>query len=287
VGAALQDAAMTNLEGPPKGPQDARRGRGGAPFGRRSSQEILVGQRTDDVVRRLGASVASARRRRGWTQAALARRVGISRSALSRVEVGLGHGVPLSTWLALAAELGLAPRFDLGHDPREEPADAGHLALQELLLRLGRAAGRARTFELPTGLHPSGRGEPGGWIDVCLRDDRLRCLIVAEAWNVIGDIGAGARSFERKLVAVGELGVFIGGDEPYSVHGAWVVRATARNRALVARYPEVFATRFPGSSHAWAEAIVRGTRPPADPGLVWTDLDATRVFAWRRGAPVT
>lgn len=244
---------------------------------RRSNREIRLGQLSDAVVQRLGTAVASGRRRRRLTQTDLAARVGISRASLSRIETGRGHGVPIGTWLALAAELGLATRFELARDWREETVDAGHLALQELLLRLGRSAGYAGTFELSIG-----RTGPSGFIDVFLRDDRRRRLIVAEAWNVIGDIGAGARSFDRKLAAARDLALAIGGEEPYSVHGVWVVRATRRNRALLARYPEVFAARFPGSSIAWAEAILKGARPPDRPGLVWSDVGASRVFAWRR-----
>jgi hypothetical protein len=63
-----------------------------------------------------------------------------------------------------------------------------------------------------------------------------------------------------------------------------VVRATARNRALLARYPEVFAARFPGSSRQWVNAITTGAEPPAEPGLVWASVDGTRVYAWRRPA---
>jgi hypothetical protein len=61
-----------------------------------------------------------------------------------------------------------------------------------------------------------------------------------------------------------------------------VVRATARNRALLARYPEVFAARFPGSSARWVRALTTGEAPPGQPGLVWAIVDAARVFAWRR-----
>jgi hypothetical protein len=69
--------------------------------------------------------------------------------------------------------------------------------------------------------------------------------------------------------------------EPYRVGGCWLVRATARNRALVARYPEVFATRFPGSSAGWLRALAAGGEPPSEPGLAWCDA-ATRMFAWRQ-----
>ena len=77
-------------------------------------------------------------------------------------------------------------------------------------------------------------------------------------------------------MAVGRLG------EDARVGLVWVVRATARNRNLVARYPEVFASRFPGSSQGWVTALSSGVEPPSQPGLVWSDLGATRLFAWRR-----
>ena len=61
----------------------------------------------------------------------------------------------------------------------------------------------------------------------------------------------------------------------------WVVRATRRNRDLVARYPELFASRFTGSSRAWVQALTTGSAPPSDLGLVWCDVRATRLYAWR------
>jgi len=72
--------------------------------------------------------------------------------------------------------------------------------------------------------------------------------------------------------------------QPYRVRGCWVVRGTARNRGLVARYPEVFAARFPGSSAAWVRALIAGAEPAEQAGLVWCDVADTRLFAWRRRA---
>ena len=146
------------------------------------------------------------------------------------------------------------------------------------MLRLGRTAGYARSFELPS--RPS---DPWHSTDVGLRDDRRRLLILVECWNTIGDIGAAARSTTRKLAEAEELAVAAGGERPFTVRGVWVVRATARNRALLARYPEVFAARFPGSSRRWVEALTTGAEPPKDPAIVWSDVATTRIFAWRRG----
>ncbi|HEX7472795.1 MAG TPA: hypothetical protein VF323_06915, partial [Candidatus Limnocylindrales bacterium] len=109
-----------------------------------------------------------------------------------------------------------------------------------------------------------------------------RLLILVECWNTIGDLGAAARATSRKVAEAEELAVAAGGERPFIVRAVWVVRATAGNRALVARYPEVFAARFPGPSARWANALTAGTEPPAEPGLVWCDVAATRLFAWRR-----
>jgi transcriptional regulator with XRE-family HTH domain len=244
---------------------------------RRTDRQLEIDRLVDETFRRLGRTARSARKRRQLTQAELGARIGVSQSEMSRLEIGLGDGAPLRTWLALAAELDLRPTFELARDWREEAADAGHLAIQELLLRRARAAGCTGTFELPIG-----STDPAHSVDVFVRDDVRRRLIVEEAWNSIGDLGAGARSFDRKLASARELAIAIGDGRPFDVRGVWIIRATKRNRALVARYPEIFARRFPGSSRAWVDALETGAAPPSEPGLIWCDVNATRLFAWRQ-----
>lgn len=155
-------------------------------------------------------------------------------------------------------------------------------------MRVGRGAGFQRTFELPT--RPA---NPSHSTDVGLRDDRGRWLLLVECWNTIGDVGAAVRSTNRKRVEAEGLAAVIGGarptrpgdepGEPYRVATVWVVRATRRNRDLVARYPELFASRFTGSSRAWVRALTTGSVPPSDLGLVWCDVPCARLYAWRRG----
>lgn len=244
--------------------------------GRRSDRDVQLDRLSDDILRMLGRQLADARRRRRLTQRHLAARVGISRSTESRLELGRGYGAPVGVWLDLAYELGLTPRFDLRRDHEAETADAGHLGVQELILRLGRRAGFPGTFELRIGAERS-----PNWIDVFLRDDARRRLVVAEAWNTISDLGAGTRSFDRKMAAARELAGWLDGGG-YTAHGVWVVRHSRRNKALVARYPEIFETSFPGSSRAWVAVLTEGAEPPTEPGLVWCDIRATRVYEWRR-----
>lgn len=234
-------------------------------------------RRTREQTARLGGRIREARARRRLTQQQLGARVGLSRSAVSAIERGLGGGHTLDTWQRLAVALDIRLNIDLGRDPVEEPIDAGHLRIQELVLRLGRAAGYRGSFELAIRPGDSARSS-----DVGLRDDQRRRLTFVECWNTIGDLGAAARSTNGKLAEAETLAVAVGGERPHRVAGCWVVRATARNRALVRRYPEILAARFPGSSLGWVRALTLGTDPPDQPGLVWCDVGAARLFAWRR-----
>lgn len=243
--------------------------------GRRADARWQLDREIDDLVRRLGRDLRPARRRRRWRQQDVADQIGVSRSAYSRMELGRARGAPIEDWLTVAMVLGLRPRFELARDPLIDAPDAGHLAMQDLLLRLAPAAGYVGSFEVS--VKPDTRHS----IDICLRDPRRRLLVVVEAWNTIGDVGAARRSFDRKLAAAAEVGAWIGGGG-HVVRGVWVVRASRRNRSLVARYPAVFGTAFPGSSRGWVAALVAGAEPPEAPGLVWCDVAATRLFEWRR-----
>jgi hypothetical protein len=165
---------------------------------------------------------------------------------------------------------------EFARDPLEDVADAGHLAIQELVLRVARQAGYTTEFELPT--RPA---EPWRSIDVGLADPRRRRAIEVECWNSVGDFGAATRSSNRKRAELEAMWVGRWGDG-VQVGLVWVVRATRRNRALVARYPEIFRRRFPGSSKGWVAALTKGAPFPDEPGLVWSDVGGTRLFHWRR-----
>lgn len=226
---------------------------------------------------RLGGEARASRRRRRMTQTGLGRIVGVVQSTISQAERGEGGSLSLDVWQRIFLALGRRLVVEAGRDSLEQPRDAGHLRIQELLLRLGRSAGYQASFELPT--RPA---DPARSVDVMLRDDVRRLLVVVEAWNTIGDIGAAVRSFQRKLTEAEALAIAIGGQRPHRVCGLWVVRAVERNRRLLASYPELFAGRFPASSAVWASVLAGGSDPPTEPGLVWCDVSATRIFPWRR-----
>jgi transcriptional regulator with XRE-family HTH domain len=244
------------------------------------TQSLVAGRRrATQVVSVLGEHVLKARRRRGWTQEQLAAKVGIDRTRLSQIEAGRGEGVPADLWFAIADALGMPYRMEFGRDPHQELEDGGHLEMQEFMLRLARSTGFGRTFELTT--RPA---NPAYSVDVGLRDDARRLLVLTECWNTFGNIGASVRSTRRKLAEAEALAVAADRERgPYRVAAVWVVRDVPRNRALLARYPQVFEATFTGSSAAWVKALtVRGAPVPQQLGLVWCDPRRGRLTAWRR-----
>lgn len=227
----------------------------------------------------LGNAVRNARRRRNWSQATLAAKVDLTQSRIAQLERDAVAGSSLEVWFALSQALRLPLRVEFGRDTAQEPEDAGHLGLQELALRLGRLTGRQRTFELAT--KPA---NPSFSIDAGVRDDSIRVLFIEECWNTFGNVNAAVRSTRRKIAEAEQLAIALGGEAgPYRVAAVWIVRDTRRNRDIVARYPEVFAAAFTGSSRHWVRALTKAAvEPPVELGLVWCDLRATRLFAWRK-----
>lgn len=246
---------------------------------RRTRLAIEAERRNAEQLARMGGQVRDGRRRKRLTQKQLGDRVGLGRMAISRAERGQGGGLTLDAWqrIGVALDRPLIVRFQ--RDVTGETADAGHLALQELVLRLGKPLGYRPSAELPTRA-----AEPWRSVDVLLADDARRVLIVVECWNTFGDLGAALRATDQKRADAEALAVSRWGLAASRIGVVWVVRASARNRALVARYPELFASRFVGSSAQWVAAMTVGASPPAEPGLVRADAAATRLYPWRRGS---
>jgi transcriptional regulator with XRE-family HTH domain len=247
---------------------------------RRSTEVMRQAHRMTQVTAiHLGQAVRAGRAQLRLTQEALAARVGVRQTWISRIELGHGQGVPLELWVALGVALGRPLAITLSRplgEPRE-PADAGHLAMQERLLELAHASGHSATFELPT--RPL---NPRHSIDVCVRNGRDRILLIQEAWNSFGDVGAAIRSTNRKAAEAADLAVTIDDGPPYRVAIVWIVRPSATNRRLVARYPEVFRSAFPASSRAWVAALTSGAPTPLQAGLVWLDPVGGRLTGWNR-----
>jgi transcriptional regulator with XRE-family HTH domain len=244
---------------------------------RRAAVTVEASRRWAERRAKLGGEVRAMRRRRRWSQADLARRAGLGRGVVTRLERGVGR-LDLEVMERISIVLGVTLNVSLGRDPREDVADAGHLAMQELVLKLGRATGFDRQLELATRPAESWRS-----IDVVLVSEARRAAIAIECWNTIGDVGAAARSSSRKLADLEQAAVGRWGEDARAAL-VWVVRDSLRNRGLVARYPEAFAARFPGSSRAWVAALTSSGAVPEEPALVWCDVRRGRLYAWRRPA---
>jgi hypothetical protein len=71
------------------------------------------------------------------------------------------------------------------------------------------------------------------------------------------------------------------------IASVWIVRDTAANRAILARYPHIVDAAFPGSSRRWMRALTDpDVAPPTAPGIVWYD-PSTRRLTERRRATMT
>jgi transcriptional regulator with XRE-family HTH domain len=240
----------------------------------RRTSEVIQGHREAVALAgTLGAAVRTGRRSKGLSLADLGARVGLSRTRLAEIERGEATGAPLQIWIALGIALGrpLAVSFSRPLGEPRGTADAGHLEIQEHVLALARATGRHGTFEVPT--RPT---DPARSTDVGIRDAPRRLRILVECWNTFGDLGAAVRATARKTA---EAAATWPDDRIATV---WVVRATAANRALLARYPHIIDAAFPGSSRRWSGAFTTGAEPPSEPGLVSFDAATDRLTEHRR-----
>ena len=118
------------------------------PKRKRTDMAVEAERRNQAQLARLGGDLRDARRRRRRTQGQVAAAAGIARSTVSAIERGHAGSHTLDTLQRVALASGRPLLVGLQRDPFEETADAGHLAMQELVLRLGRRAGFTRSFEL-------------------------------------------------------------------------------------------------------------------------------------------
>jgi transcriptional regulator with XRE-family HTH domain len=214
------------------------------------------------------------------TQSQAADRAGVSQGFWSYLERGGATTTTLETLAScasavhadLAAFLQALPGADL-------PRDVEHLRRQQLVIAIARGGGWTARPERP--IDPEARRSRS--IDVELERAVRRELAVVEIWDLVTDGGDAMRSFADKIAAVRR-------EAPpgWTVSGLFVLRATSRNRALVRQLPDLFASRFAGSSTGWLAALGSPQLPvPLGDGLLWTNVAGTRLHAARLGGKRT
>ena len=194
--------------------------------------------------------------------------VGVSQAEISRLEAGQGAHTSIETWVAIGIALDRPLAIGFSRDLARPLADAGHLAAQELMTRIAMAGGWRASFEAAV----DGSSFAGS-TDVLL--ERENRVVLCEIWNRLDDLGAAARSSDRKVARVTAA-------HPEKTVGClWLFVDTAANEAIVRAFPGILRTRFPASSSAWVKAFWGGT-PPSEPGIAWIDLRGGRIRAMRR-----
>ena len=195
--------------------------------------------------------------------------------SLEQPRAGLGAGAPLATWALAAAAVGQELAGFLDQSPGSDlPRDIQHLRRQSAIVQRVSVGGWVVAPEMPVVAGTNGRV-----IDALLTRAASREAAVFEVWDLMLDVGQALRSFDEKVAAV-RLKL-----PGWMVSGAWVVRGTRRNRALVAELAPLFRARFPAAGRAWLGALDSPrVVMPHEPTLLWTEVASADFSAWRRPA---
>src|SRR3954447_3752309 len=183
---------------------------------RRPPAAITGVRQSGAIAANLGRDCKTTRKRRRLTQAELGSRVGLGQSEIGYLERGHGARTSIETWVAIGIALDRPIAIGFGRDVVEPLLDAGHLAPQELVIRLATTGGWHASFEAP-----SNPRDPRHSTDVRL--ERAGSLVLVEIWNRMDDLGSATRSSDRKLAEVAAAG-------RVPVGGCWLIVDTAANR---------------------------------------------------------
>ncbi|MEX2548157.1 MAG: helix-turn-helix transcriptional regulator [Chloroflexota bacterium] len=259
-------------------------GRGKRPA-KRTPLQVAADEASIELAKKLGRMLKDGRVRSRQTQARAADRGGISQSEWSALELGRNAATVPTLNRAAAAVGGSLDAWIRQTSAAGLPRDAVHLRHQELIIRLG-IGGKWKAL-------------PEEFIDRDARTSRAADVLLTrrnptdavdeyafwDVWDWFDDIGASVRDFGRRMDAVDRYATArMRTDKLPRVGGCFVVRATTRNRRLIADHRHFFSARFPGSGHAWLRALQDPAAPlPSEPALIWVSVRGDRLFPARHG----
>jgi transcriptional regulator with XRE-family HTH domain len=261
---------------------------------RRTKAQVAADRHAQTVATALGVSLRGARSGNGATQLQVADAAGLAVSTVSEAERGNGFNFTLTTWSRLALASGSRLRVDLERaTAADQPRDAAHLRVQQLLLDVSR---RGRWNGAPElAIDDAARGSR--FLDVALERSAVGSrpeAIVIEVVDWLDDVGSALRDWQGRRARLDRLATArLMRDDPDTaqpilprVGGCWVLRATRRNRQLVADHQLVFRTTFPGSATGWLRALTTPAPIPEHAALLWVSVDGRRLWAsrWTRYA---
>jgi hypothetical protein len=184
----------------------------------------------------------------------------------------------LATWDRAAFAVGGRLHAYLeGSSAATLPRDMVQLGAQELIIRTSSVGGWGGLGEEAIDRN-IGRSR---FADVLLDRRRRPAQPEYALFEVIDwfeDVGDPMRAWQRRLDAVERYAIarMQPGDDLPAVSGCWVVRATQRNRRLVADHRHLFSSRFPGPGHAWLAALGDPARPCRPPQPCYGSLSTAR-----------
>jgi hypothetical protein len=197
------------------------------------------------------------------------------------MERGAGQSASIETWAAVAVASGAQLVCFLEELPgAAKPRDYEHLRRQQLIAGIAAKGGWRATAERP--VDPSWRRSRS--VDVLLERPARHEMAVVEIVDWFDDVGAAWRGLDAKVATLARARASreLAGGPPTKVAGLLLIRGTRRNRALVREFGPLFRTHFPASSGGWLTALRSGDRPmPDGSGVVWTDVQGTRLIAAR------
>jgi hypothetical protein len=162
----------------------------------------------------------------------------------------------------------------------DQPRDAVHLGHQELLIRTAAPGGWHALPEEQI----DREARTSRWGDVLLHR-RLATVDeygLFEIFDWFDDVGAHTRDWQRRLDALERYAIARMRDDTLPrTSGCWIVRATLRNRRLIAEHGAFFQSRFGGSGHDWLSALGSHIPMPSQPALLWVSVDGKRLFPSR------